>query len=104
MTSDEVVDLGFRHGVHVLELVHSRKLGDVQTIRDHSICRMARKKNQMSLRGGTTGCDRKNCERTGLSLEKMLSLVSGNVRNGGEHIGTMRRTSLDAVSERVMQK
>lgn len=32
MTSDEVIDLLLRHGVQVLELVHRRELGHVETV------------------------------------------------------------------------
>jgi hypothetical protein len=38
VTSDEVVDLGFGHGVEVLELVHGGELDDVETVRQDAIC------------------------------------------------------------------
>lgn len=37
MTSDEVVDLLFRNGVKILELVHGRELGDVETVGSDSV-------------------------------------------------------------------
>jgi hypothetical protein len=70
VTSNEIVDLLFRDGVKVLELVHRRELGDVETV---------------------------GCNTVRLTLEEMLRLVRRDVRNGGEDVGAVRRGPLDAV-------
>jgi hypothetical protein len=38
VTSDKVVDLGFGHGVEVLELVHGGEFDDVETVRQDAVC------------------------------------------------------------------
>jgi hypothetical protein len=57
--------------VHVLELVHRRELGDVEAVGDDAVR---------------------------LALEQVLGLVSGDVRDGREDVGRVRRAALDAVA------
>lgn len=71
VTADKVMNLLLVLLVEVLELVHGRELGDVETIGEDTI---------------------------GLALEQMLTLVSCDVGNGGEDIAGMGGSSLDAVS------
>lgn len=71
VTADEVVDLLLGLLMEVLELVHGRKLGDVETVGEDTI---------------------------GLALEQMLTLVGGDVGNGGEDIAGVGGSTLDAVS------
>ena len=71
VTADKVVDLFLGLLMEVLELMHGRELGDVETVGEDTI---------------------------GLALEQMLTLVGGDVGNGGEDIARMGGSSLDAVS------
>lgn len=71
VATDELVDLCFAGGVEVLEFVHSLELDDVETVRKNAIR---------------------------LPLQKMLALVGGDMRNGGENVRTVRRGTFDAVS------
>ena len=63
MTSNEVMDLSFRCRMKVLELVHRLELHHIEAVRKDAIR---------------------------LPLQKMLRFVRGDVRNGGEDIGTVR--------------
>jgi hypothetical protein len=71
VTTDELVNLCFAGGMEILELVHSLELDDIETVRKNAIR---------------------------LSLEKMLALVGGDMRNGGENVRTVRRGTFDAIS------
>ncbi|KAI6766392.1 hypothetical protein HG531_011614 [Fusarium graminearum] len=71
MSADKVVDLLLCLLVQVLELVNSRELCDVETIRQNAI---------------------------GLSLQQMLRLKSCDMRNSGENIASMCGGSLNTVS------
>ena len=71
VSANEVIDLSFRRGVQILELVHRLELDDVETVREHSI---------------------------GLPFEQVLAFIGGDVRHGREHIGAVRRGTFDAVS------
>jgi hypothetical protein len=67
---DEIVDLLLRNSVEVLELVHGRELGNVETVRRNTVR---------------------------LPLEEVLRLVRRDVRNRREDIGAVRRAPFDAV-------
>lgn len=71
MASNEVVNLLFRLLVQILELVHSRKLLDVQTVGQHSVR---------------------------FTLQQMLTLIRSDVRDGCENIRGMCSCTFDAVS------
>lgn len=71
MTAYELVNLGLGSRMEILELVHSLELLDVQTIGENTIR---------------------------LSLEKMFRFVGGDMRDGGEDVGTMGSGTFDAVS------
>lgn len=94
VTSDEVVDLFLGLDVQVLELVHGRKLLDVETVRQDSIYHQG----QLCL---SPHGNRGDWLLTRLSLEKVLRLESGNVRDGGKDIGAVGGRSLNAVSATV---
>jgi hypothetical protein len=71
MTTDELVDLGLGGGVHVLELVHSLELDDVETIGKDAVR---------------------------FSLEEMLGFVGSNVGDSGKDVGTVGSTAFYAVA------
>jgi hypothetical protein len=71
VASNEIVNLFFRLGVKVLELVHSGKLDNIQTVWQHTIW---------------------------LSLEQMLRFERSDMRDSCEHICRMRSSSLDTIS------
>lgn len=93
MATYEIVNLLLRDSVKVLELVHSRELGDVEAVGEDSICERGRAKVSQ----GSKGEDRR-ARLTRLALEQVLALVCGNVGYGGEDISAVRRTPLDAVA------
>lgn len=71
MTPDKFVNLGFARGVQVLKLVNGLELDDVQAVGEYTV---------------------------GFPLEQMFTLVRGNVRNGGEDIGTVSGGTFDTIS------
>jgi hypothetical protein len=71
VTTSKVVNLLLCLSVEVLELVHSGELDDVQTVGKNTIW---------------------------LSLEQVLTLVGGDVRNGGEDIGGVCCGAFDTVT------
>ena len=71
MTTNELVDLGLGSGVHVLELVHSLELDDVETIGKDAVR---------------------------FSLEEMLGFIGGDVRDSGEDVSAVCGGTLNAVS------
>ena len=71
MTPNKFVNLGFARGVQVLELVNGLELDDVQAIGEYTVR---------------------------FPLQQMFTLVRGDVRNGGEDIGTVGGGTFDTIS------
>lgn len=109
--SDEIVDLLLGDLVEVLEpanalvsprtppargktnaLVHRAELGDVESVRENSICERTR----ISL--PFLAVPPQSLKLTRLPLQKVLALVRGDVTDSRKNVSAVRRAPLDAVA------
>lgn len=77
-------------------LVHRTEFGDVQSVGEDSICVDQRGKFPVRKTGKANS--KKERQRTRFPLQKMFTLIRRNMTNSSKHIGTMRRTPLNAIT------
>lgn len=71
MAANKFIDFRLARGVQILELVDGLELDDVETVGQHAVR---------------------------FPFQQMFALVGGDVRDSGEHVGAVRRGTLNAVS------